>query len=48
MQDERIVMNYLEAKTELLRQAPRIPLKLFAIEAVALVCVAGVLVKFFA
>jgi len=41
-------MNYLEAKLELMGQAPRIPLKLIAIEAAALVIVAGVLVRFFA
>jgi hypothetical protein len=41
-------MNYLEAKIELLRHAPRIPLKLIAVEAAVLVCVAGVLVQFFA
>ena len=41
-------MNYLEAKIELTKQAPRIPFKLIAIEAAALVVVAGVLVRFFA
>ena len=41
-------MNYLEAKSELMRRAPRIPFKLYAIEAATLVCVAGVLVQFFA
>lgn len=41
-------MNYLEARIELLKQSPKIPFKLFAIEAAALVCVAGVLVQFFA
>jgi hypothetical protein len=41
-------MNYLEAKIELTRRAPRMPFKLFAIEAATLVCVAGVLVRIFA
>ena len=41
-------MNYLVAKIELMKQAPGIPFKLIAIEAAALVCVAGVLVQFFA
>lgn len=41
-------MNYLEARIELLKRAPKIPFKLIAIEAAALVCVAGVLVQFFA
>ncbi len=41
-------MNYLEAKTELLKQSPPMPLRLIAIEAVALVAVAGLLVKIFA
>ena len=41
-------MNYLEAKIELMKRAPRIPFKLIAIEAAALVVVAVVLVRFFA
>ena len=41
-------MNYLEAKTELLKEAPPIPMHLIAIEAAALVAIAGVLVKVFA
>ena len=38
-------MNYLDAKTELLNKAPRIPFNLIAIEAVVLVVVAVVLVR---
>ena len=42
-------MNYLEAKTELMaRTSKKVPYKLFAIEAAALLAVAGVLVLFFA
>jgi len=41
-------MNYLDAKTVLLRNNPRIPLSLVAIEIVALLCVAGLLVRIFA
>jgi hypothetical protein len=41
-------MNYLEAKIELLQRAPRIPFKLIAAEAAVMVCVAGILVQFFA
>ena len=41
-------MNYLEAKTVLLKNPPRVPLKLIAIEAAALVGIAGLLVQVFA
>jgi hypothetical protein len=41
-------MNYLEAKTVLLKDNPRIPLSLVAIEIAALVCVAAMLVRIFA
>ncbi|MGD2170685.1 MAG: hypothetical protein PVI79_04050 [Gammaproteobacteria bacterium] len=41
-------MNYYEAKLELMKRAPRMPFKLIALEAAALVIVAGVLVRFFA
>ena len=41
-------MNYLEAKTVLLKESPHIPLHLIAIEAAVLVATAGVLVKIFA
>ena len=40
-------MNYLAAKSELLRDAPQLPLKLIAIEAAALVGLAGILVMLF-
>jgi hypothetical protein len=41
-------MNYLEAKTVLLKGSPQIPFKLIAVEAVTMVGVAGILVQFFA
>ena len=41
-------MNYLEAKIELLKVAPQIPLKMVAIEFVALIAIAGILVRIFA
>jgi hypothetical protein len=41
-------MNYFEAKIELLKDAPRVPLKMLALEIVALVAIAGVLVRIFA
>ncbi len=41
-------MNYLSAKIELLQESPQIPFKLIAIEAAALVVVAGLLVQVFA
>ena len=41
-------MNYLEAKTALTTRSPRVPFKLFAIEAAALLAVASLLVQFFA
>ena len=41
-------MNYLEAKIELTRRSPQIPFKMIAIEAAALVGIAGLLVHFFA
>ena len=40
-------MNYLEAKTVLLEESPRIPFKMIAIEAAAMVGVAGLLVQLF-
>ena len=40
-------MNYLEAKTVLTEQTPRLPLNLIAIEAAALISVAGILVQVF-
>jgi len=40
-------MNYLAAKAVLLKGSPQIQLKVIAIEAVALVCVAGILVQIF-
>lgn len=41
-------MNYLEAKITITKASPRIPFKLFAIEAAALLGIAGLLVQFFA
>ena len=41
-------MNYLDAKSVLLKPPSRMPLRVFAIEAAALVGIAGVLVRFFA
>ena len=41
-------MNYLEAKTVLLKGSPQIPFKLIAIEVVAMVGIAGILVRLFA
>ncbi len=41
-------MNYLEAKTVLLKGSPQIPFKLIAVEAVTMVGIAGILVQFFA
>ena len=41
-------MNYLQAKIELTGRAPRIPFKLIAIEAAAMICLAGLLVQLFA
>ena len=41
-------MNYLEAKTVLLKESPQIPFKLIAVEFVTLAGVAGVLVQIFA
>lgn len=43
-----VTMNYLEAKTVLLNNPPQVPLKLIAIEAAALVGIAGLLVQVFA
>lgn len=40
-------MNYLEAKTVLLKDSPQIPFKLIAVEVVTLVGVAGLLVQIF-
>jgi len=40
-------MNYLEAKTELMTKTPRVPFKLIAIEAAALVAIASLLVLIF-
>ncbi|MDJ0779787.1 MAG: hypothetical protein QNJ85_18095 [Gammaproteobacteria bacterium] len=41
-------MNYLEAKTEILRETKPMPLHLIAIEAAVLVTIATFLVKMFA
>lgn len=41
-------MNYPLAKIYLLRNAPLVPFKLYAIEAAALISIAAILVKFFA
>lgn len=43
-----ILMNYLEAKIVMLNGSPQIPFKSIAIEAVAMVAVAALLVRFFA
>ena len=40
-------MNYLEAKTALMTKTPGVPFKLIAIEAAALVAIAGLLVLIF-
>jgi hypothetical protein len=40
-------MNYLEAKTALMTKTPRVPFTLIAIEAAALVAIAGLLVMIF-
>ncbi len=40
-------MNYLSAKIELLKEAPQIPFRMMAIEAAAMVGVAGLLVQVF-
>ena len=40
-------MNYNDAKTVLLQTSPRVPLKLFAFEAVALLGAAALMVSFF-
>ena len=41
-------MNYLEAKIELLNKSPQISPKLYLIEAVVMVSIAGILVQVFA
>ena len=41
-------MNYLEAKTVLLKTPPEISWRVIAIEAATMVCVAGILVRIFA
>ena len=41
-------MNYLEAKIALTKASPQIPFKLIAIEAAALLGIAGLLVRLFA
>ena len=41
-------MNYLHAKTLLLKNPPAIEPKLFIIEAAAMIAVAGILVRIFA
>ena len=41
-------MNYLEAKSVLLEDSRPIPFRLIAVEAAALVSVAGIMVQFFA
>ena len=40
-------MNYLQAKTVLLKNPPRVPLKMIALEAAALIGIAGILVQLF-
>ena len=41
-------MNYLEAKTVLLKDSPQIPFKLLAVEVAAMIAIAGILVRLFA
>lgn len=41
-------MNYLEAKSSLLHDQPQIPVGMLAIEFAALLCVAALMVRFFA
>ena len=41
-------MNYLEAKIELTTRSPQVPFGLIAIEAAALIGIAGLLVQIFA
>ena len=41
-------MNYLEAKTILLKTPPRVPLKMIALEAAIMIAAAGILVRIFA
>lgn len=41
-------MNYLEAKSSLLRDQPQIPVGMLAIEIATLLCVAALMVRFFA
>lgn len=48
MKDKGTTMNYYEAKIELMKGAPQIPFKAIAIEALALVAIAAVLVSVFA
>ena len=40
-------MNYLEAKTVLLKDPPQIPFKMIAIEAATMIGIAGILVQIF-
>lgn len=40
-------MNYIDAKSELLEQPPKVSLKMFAIEAATLLIVAAFLVRVF-
>lgn len=40
-------MNYLQAKTVLLKNPPQVPLKMIVIEAAALLGIAGILVQIF-
>ena len=44
---QKTSMNYLEAKTVILKDSPPVPFKLIAIEAMAMVSVAGILVLLF-
>ena len=48
MKDKGTIMNYLEAKIELLKETPQIPLKMLVIEIVALIGLASILVQIFA
>ncbi len=40
-------MNYLDAKSELLEQPPKVSLKMFVIEAATLLIIAALLVRLF-
>ena len=45
---QKTCMNYLEAKTVLLKDSPQIPFKLLAVEVAAMIAIAGILVRLFA